>query len=121
MVKNLTKLKKGSMKSVLSRGLVALLLLCSNAAFSQSITVVQINAEWNDANTRLDLKKLRGCTYQYALLDDQPKSVKDKVVSVPTVIIYKNGRPVQIFSAGISMRLETPLEDIQNKVYELSN
>ena len=83
------------------------------------IVVVQINAAWNDAHTRTDLEKLRGCEYRFGWLDDQPEALKQTVSSLPVVVIYRNGRPAYQYAADISFRLDTPFEEIQEQVYKL--
>lgn len=86
---------------------------------SEKITVVQINAEWNDHNTRRDLEDLRGCSYKFGWLESQPQAIKESVTAVPVVVIYNGDKPVIQYSADISFRLSTSFEEIQDKVYEL--
>ena len=83
------------------------------------IVVVQINAAWNDAHTRTDLEKLRGCEYRFGWLDDQPEALKQTVASLPVVVIYRNGRPAYQYAADLSFRLDVPFEEIQEQVYKL--
>ena len=85
----------------------------------EKITVVQINAEWNDNHTRRDLQGLRGCNYKFGWLEDQPESIKTSVPAVPVVVIYNGDQAVWQYCADISFRLETPFIDIQIKVYEI--
>jgi len=90
-----------------------------NSLPEEPVTVIQINAEWNDNHTRRDLEDLRGCNYKFGWLEDQPESIKTSVTSVPVVVIYSEGRPAWQYAADISLRLETPFSEIQNKVYEI--
>jgi len=90
-----------------------------NSLPEEKVTVVQINAEWNENHTRRDLERLRGCNYKFAWLEDQPESIKSNVPAVPVVVIYNGDQPAWQYSADISFRLETPFNDIQNKVYEI--
>lgn len=96
-------------------------LLLSAVCFSQDCTIVQINAYWNESNTRRDLERVAGCEYILAYLEDQPKSVKDKVFSVPSVLIYKDGALVKSYQAGIDLKLSVPFKEIQNYIYLLKN
>ena len=96
--------------------LIILSLLCSTTLFSQEIKVIQINAEWNNANTRQDLEELTGCTYQFGWLKHQPPSVQNELISVPVVFILKDGIVVKKYQAGISLKLKTPLEEIQQEI-----
>lgn len=85
----------------------------------EKVTVVQINAEWNENHTRRDLEDLRGCNYKFGWLEDQPESIKASVSAVPVVVIYNGDRPAWQYAADISFRLGTPFNEIQNKVYEI--
>lgn len=83
------------------------------------IVVVQINASWNDNNTRTDLEKLKGCEYRFGWMDDQPEALQKSISSLPVVVIYRNGRPAYQYAADLSFRLDTPFEEIQEQVYKL--
>ena len=107
------------MKSVLSKLLVVFCLMLTHTTFAQSVTVLQINAEWNEMNTRRDLSRLTGCSYQFGYLEQQPKSVSDNIKSVPTIIIFVDNRPKKIYSAGINLKLEMPLSEIQSEIDRL--
>jgi len=85
----------------------------------EEIVVVQINAEWNDRNTRTDLERLRGCEYRFGYLEDQPEALKNSISAVPVVVIYKGNRPSFQFVADLSFSLDTPFEEIQKTVYML--
>ncbi|NBW41799.1 hypothetical protein EBR25_12470 [bacterium] len=83
------------------------------------IVVVQINAEWNDINTRVDLERLRGCEYRFGWLEEQPAKLQETITALPVVVIYRDGRPAYQYAADISFRLDVPFEDIQEQVYRL--
>lgn len=86
---------------------------------NNDIVVVQINASWNNNNTRTDLEKLKGCEYRFGWMDDQPEALQKSIASLPVVVIYRNGRPAYQYSADLSFRLDTPFEEIQEQVYKL--
>lgn len=109
------------MKSVLSKLLVVFCLMLTHTTFAQSVRVLQINAEWNEMNTRHDLKRLKNCEYNFGYLERQPKSVSDNIKSVPTIIIFVDNKPKKIYSAGLSLKLETPLSEIQAEIDRLRN
>jgi len=96
--------------------LIILSLLFSTTLFSQEIKVIQVNAEWNSANTRSDLEQLTGCTYQFGWLKHQPKAIQDELLSVPVVFILKDGEVVKKHQAGISLKLKISLEEIQQEI-----
>lgn len=91
------------------------------ALSAQEITVIQINAYWNDSNTRRDLRRLKDCQYTLAYLEDQPKDIREQILSVPTVLIYEDKRLVKAYQAGIDLTLKPTLEDIQQYIYLLKN
>lgn len=108
--------------------LYVLFALCAAVFFADKIvndveeyrvTVVQINAKWNDANTRKDLENLRNCNYKFGWLEDQPASIQKNVKTVPVIVIYKGDVPAYQYAADISLSLSIPLEEIQEKVSSL--
>lgn len=86
-----------------------------NSIESKSITVMQINAKWNKQNN-INLENLIGCRVQFAWLEDQPKSLKKEIQTVPIVVIYNGNKPVRQWSADISFKLEVDLNEIQKTV-----
>lgn len=87
--------------------------------YSPKIVVIQINADWNEYNTRRDLESLRGCEYRFGLLSNQPKHIQETITSVPLVVVYKDGNIAYQFAADLSFKLNTPFEDIQKIIWEL--
>lgn len=115
------------------RRLISILLLClplygsaqsmtmvePYSFYKPSIVVIQINAEWNEYNTRRDLQKLRGCEYRFGLLSNQPEHIQKSISAVPLVVVYKDGQVAYQFAADLSFQLGTPFEEIQKIVWEL--
>ena len=93
--------------------ILILSLLLSFSAFSQDLTVVHFNYKWNSSNTYRGLDKLRNVKVQYAYVEEQSESIQKSIKSVPTIIIYKNGKPAARFEAGLQMRITANLEDVQ--------
>jgi len=91
------------------------------ALSAQDIAVIQINAYWNDANTRRDLPRLKECQYTLVYLEDQPKDIREQILSVPTLLIYEDKRLVKAYQAGIDLSLKPTLEEIQQYIYLLKN
>lgn len=87
---------------------------------SPSIVVVQINAEWNAVNTREDLSRLRGCDYRFGWLEEMPAEIRKTIISVPVVVVYKEGRPAYQWASDISLSLKTPFQEIQDTIYRLA-
>lgn len=96
--------------------LIILSLLFSTTLFAQEVKVIQVNAEWNNSNTRLDLEELTGCTYQFGWLKHQPQSVQNDLIAVPVVLIFKDDILIKKYQAGISLKLKIPFEEIQQEI-----
>lgn len=96
--------------------LIILSLLFSTMLFSQEVKVIQINADWNSTNTRTDLEELTGCTYQFGWLKHQSQAIQNELISVPVVLISVDGEIVKKYQAGISLKLKTSLEEIQQEI-----
>lgn len=55
--------------------LCAIFVLVAASVYSQDITVLQINAEWNKKNN-YDLSNITGATVKFSYLKDQPNDVQ---------------------------------------------
>lgn len=96
--------------------LLSLFLALSTTLLSQNITVLQINADWNSNNTMMGLDRLRECTYKYGDLENQPPQIKNSISSVPTIILFVDGKPKYQWTAGIDLRINATKEDIQSEI-----
>jgi len=94
-------------------------LLFSLLVHSQRVTVYQINADWNAKNT-LELN-LKNCKYIYADIDDLAIKIKSQIKSLPTILIYKEGKNRRQYMAGIDMKLNVREEEIQNFINSLND
>ena len=90
-----------------------LALLFSMFSYSQDITTVHFNYKWNERNTYKGLDKLRNSKVQYAFVEEQSDNIKKSIKSVPTIVIYKNSKPVAKFEAGLTMEITIRLDSIQ--------
>jgi hypothetical protein len=74
--------------------------------------VVQLNYEWNKANS-YQWKPTTGISYYYLSLDKFPElKVKMKIKTVPTIIVLNNGQESKRFDGGLMMRIEKPQAEI---------
>ena len=80
---------------------------------SNEITVLQINARWNK-NKTINLDGLIGCKVQFGWLENQNKSLKDEIKTVPIVVVYKGSKPVRQWAADLSFSLDIDINEIQN-------
>ena len=96
-----------------------LALSLSSLALAQDVTVVQINAKWNKANTAEELRNLDNCEYVFGWLENQPHEIQSSVVSVPVVVVYKGDVPKMQYVADITLKLGATFDEIQALVNAL--
>lgn len=100
------------------RHLILILLFMPMMAMSQ-VKVIQINSSWNRQN---DLKlDLRGCQYEYALLENLSDNIKGQIKSVPFLYVIKDGHIVRQYQGGLRMRLNVTEEELQQFINQLNN
>ena len=100
--------------------LCAIFVLVAVSVYSQDVTVLQINAEWNKKNN-YDLSDITGATIKFSYLKDQPKDIQNKIMAVPVIVIMdKSGRVRMQYIADISLKIKVGNLDIQNNVNRVS-
>ena len=100
--------------------LCAICVLVAGFVYSQDVTVLQINAEWNKRNN-YDLSNITGATVKFSYLKDQPKDIQKSIVAVPVIVIMdKNGRVRMQYVADISLQIKTTRLEIQNTINKIS-
>ena len=93
-----------------------LLFTITSLSYGQDITTVHFNYKWNVTNAYRGLDRLKNTKVQYAYVEDQSDVVKKSIKSVPTIIIYKNGKPIHKFEAGLSMEILVRFDSIQKTI-----
>lgn len=73
--------------------------------------LLHINAKWNQKNN-IKLGSIQNCYVQYALLEDQPTSLQEKITYVPVLVLFKKGTPVAQWSADLSFKLNIDKQEI---------
>ena len=91
--------------------IVLLALIFSTSLFSQEYVLLEVNSEWNWKN-KAKIDRIRNIPHQIAYLENQTPKFREKVRSVPLVILYKNGRPIMQWSADISFKLVIKKEEV---------
>jgi hypothetical protein len=91
--------------------IVLLALIFSTSLFSQDYLLLEVNSEWNWKN-KAKIDRIRNIPHQIAYLENQTQKFREKVRSVPLVILYKNGRPIMQWSADISFKLVIKKEEV---------
>ena len=83
---------------------------------AQDLTLMHVNAKWNQSNN-YNLRGVKNCKIQYALLEDQAPSLRAQITSVPIIILLdKNGKPRGQWKAGLSFKIDVPVEEIRKRV-----
>ena len=93
-----------------------LALLFTTFSYGQDLSIVHFNYKWNTHNQYDNLDRLKGVKVQYAYVEEQGDALQKSIKAAPTIILYKNGRPVAKFEANISMRIQETLKEIQEVI-----
>ena len=96
-------------------------LLFSLFSYGQDMTVVHFNYKWNSSYKFKGLERLRSAKVQYAFVEDQSPAIKNSIKSVPTIVIYKDGKPVKKYEGGLTMKIMVRLEEIQEEINKHRN
>ena len=96
--------------------LCAICVLVAASVYSQDVTVLQINAEWNKKNN-YDLSSITGARVKFSYLKDQPIQISHIIIfSFTDYIMDKTGRVRMQYIADISLKIKVGNLDIQNNV-----
>ena len=95
--------------------LFLLWLLFTANGYSQKLTVVQINSEWNSKHN-LDLRGIHGATVRFGYLEEQSMEMQKEIKAVPTIIVFKDGKPIKIWKADLSFKAQVTLKEIQDYI-----
>ena len=100
--------------------LCVICVLVAGFVYSQDVTVLQINAEWNKKNN-YDLSDITGATVKFSYLKDQPKEIQKSIVAVPVIVIMdKKGRVRMQYVADISLQIKATRLEIQNTINRIN-
>lgn len=100
--------------------LILLMLFISISCYSQKYTLLEINAKWNSKNN-LQQDKIGGIRVQFGWLENQPKYIQEKIQSVPTLIMLKDGKFIYKWQAGLNLKLKITEESFKKVFDKLSN
>ena len=95
----------------MKKTIALILILFSSSLFAQKYVLLEINSEWNWSN-KAKIERIRNIPHQIAYLENQTPTFREKVRSVPLVILYKDGRPIMQWSADISFKLVIKKEEV---------
>jgi len=87
---------------------------------TDGVAVVEFNASFNKQN-RVDwIEKLSDCKTERVDIALTPNmQSKYKIVVVPTVVVFNNGKEVKRFQANIMMQLDANKSEVQEAVDEI--
>lgn len=86
-------------------------ILFSLNSFSQQLVLVEINADWNQKNS-INFSQVDGIEIKKARLEDQPPHFAATIKSVPTLILYVDGRLSYSWQAGIDLKCRVTPYDV---------
>ena len=93
--------------------LIVLFILLANVSFSQ-VVVTHFNAEWNEPNKAEWVDSLTSCEVTHT---ECPVKIKrNKVIVLPTIIIFKDGVEMHRFEADLSFKMVATKEELQKHV-----
>lgn len=92
------------------------LLLLSGSVYGQN-ALVHINAEFNKSNDWYGLNVVDGVKVYNGYLETNP-AIKEKynITKVPTLILYRDGKEVERWEAGLDMKLHIKANEVQDKI-----
>ena len=103
----------------MKKTLIILITMLSISCYSQTYSLLEINAKWNQKNN-LQQDKIAGIRINFGWLEDQPKKMQSKIRSVPILVLFRDGKPIYQWVAGIDFKLEVTEEEF-DKVFNKLN
>mgnify|MGYP003658685028 FL=1 len=103
----------------MKKTLIILITMLSIGCYSQTYSLLEINAKWNQKNN-LQQNKIGGIRINFGWLEDQPKKMQSKIRSVPILVLFRDGKTIYQWVAGIDFKLQVTEEDF-DKVFNKLN
>lgn len=79
------------------------------------LTVLQINAKWNESNS-LDIDRLKNCNIEWAYLEEQNEDVQNKFQKIPFIVIKKGKEPIAFWEGNIMFEPTVTIQELQAHV-----
>lgn len=87
----------------------------------KGVVVVHYNATWNEKNNYTEVAKVKDAKILTAWIDkDNTIKESEGIRSVPTVILYDDGKEIKRWEAGLALALKISYSDIQQEVDKLT-
>ena len=103
----------------MKKTLIILTTMLSISCYSQKYSLLEINAKWNKKNN-LQQDKIAGIRINFGWLEDQPKKMQSKIRSVPILVLFRDGKPIYQWVAGIDFKLQVTEEDFDKVLNKLN-
>ena len=99
-----------------------LLSFTSSTISKRGIVLVHYNAGFNDVNNYVDVVKIKDAKIFKASIDGNAAlKQEERIRSVPTLVLYKNGKEITRWEAGINLSLShVDYREIQKEVDQLT-
>ena len=99
-----------------------LLSFTSSTISKRGIVLVHYNAGFNDVNNYVDVVKVKDAKIFKVTIDNNATVKQDEHIrSVPTVVLYNNGKEITRWEAGINLSLShVDYREIQKEVDQLT-
>ena len=98
---------------------IAFTLLCAFKVPIRGLVVVHYNTEFNSSNS-VPLKKISDARVIDAWIDDAEVKEYGNIKSVPTIVLYQNGKEIQRWEPGLSLSLSVTHQDIQAVIDDIT-
>ena len=90
-------------------------------AWQKGLAIVEYNAKFNESNTYKDIKKLYDVNKFMIWVDDNPYiQEQEGIMSVPSLVLYYNGKEITRWEAGISLQLRVDYMNIQREIDKIT-
>lgn len=87
----------------------------------KGVVVVHYNATWNEKNNYTEVAKVKDAKILTAWIDkDNTIKESEGIRSVPTVILYDDGKEIKRWEAGLALALKISYSDIQQEVDKIT-
>jgi hypothetical protein len=83
----------------------------------RGIVCVQYNANWNNLNRYQQIPGIKN--YYVDIETDLTARKRLNIKSLPTLIVYKDGKEVKRIEANIMMKIDTPVQVIKQQINEI--
>ena len=102
------------------------IVLCGSTApkkesWQKGLALVEFNARFNENNTYKDIEKVNDVNKYTIWVDDNPEiQEQEGIMSVPSLILYSNGKEIMRWEAGISLQLRVDYMNVQREVDKIT-